>query len=113
MPNRRRFRGVTLGPALASTALSFALLSGASAQSGPPAPSPIPAAMSANDRLNRLGPEGEELARRVGTWDATFTEWEREGAPPVTTHGLVAEREMIGSMLQERLHTLPGAPGPA
>ena len=35
------------------------------------------------------------------------------GAAPVTTTGLVAEREMIGPMLQEILHTVPGAPGPA
>jgi hypothetical protein len=69
--------------------------------------------MSANDRLTQLGPEGEELAKRVGTWDVTFTEWERPGATPVTTGGLVAEREMIGPMLQERLHTIPGAPGRA
>ena len=74
---------------------------------------PAAALPSANDRLNQLGPEGKELATRAGTWDVTFTEWEKDGAIPVTTGGLVAEREMIGSMLQERLHTMPGASGPS
>jgi hypothetical protein len=67
----------------------------------------------ANDRLILPGPEAQMLAERVGTWDATFTSWERPGAPPVTTRGLVAEREMIGPMLQERLHPDVGNPGPS
>ena len=74
-------------------------------QTGPAA---APAGMSANDRLIQLGPEGQALARRAGTWDATFTSWDAPGAAPITTGGLVADREMIGPMLQERLHTLAG-----
>ena len=114
MQNRRSlFQGAHAGVLVACAALNLALVSAASAQSVPPPPSSAPVVISANDRLTQLGPEGEELAKRVGTWDATFTEWEKEGATPVTTSGLVAEREMIGPMLQERLHTLPGAPGRA
>ena len=72
-----------------------------------------PAGTSANDRLTQPGPEGEALAKRAGTWDVAFTNWEKPDAAPVTTGGLVAEREMIGPMLQERLHTTPGTPGQA
>jgi hypothetical protein len=68
---------------------------------------------AANDRLIQLGPEGQALAERVGTWDVTFTSWEKPGAPPVVTRGLVAEREMIGPMLQERLHPGSGNSGPS
>lgn len=68
---------------------------------------------SANERLILPGPEAQALAERVGTWDATFTSWEKPGAPPVVTRGLVAERAMIGPMLQERLHPEAGTPGPS
>lgn len=71
------------------------------------------AGMSANDRLIQLGPDGKALAQRAGTWDVAFTTWDMPGTAPVTTTGLVAEREMIGPMLQEKLHTVSGAPGPA
>jgi hypothetical protein len=70
-------------------------------------------ALSANDRLILPGPEALALAERVGTWDATFTSWEKPGEPPVITRGLVAERAMIGPMLQERLHPDAGTPGPS
>lgn len=70
-------------------------------------------AMPANERLIRLGPEAQALAERAGTWDATFTSWEKPGSPPVVTSGLVAEREMIGPMLQEKLHPDTGKPGPS
>ncbi len=114
MQNRLSLVAATLGAmTIASIPLGPVLVSAASAQSAPQAASAIPAALSANDRLAELGPEGEELAKRVGIWDASFTEWEKQGAAPSTTGGLVAEREMIGSMLQEKLHTGPGAPGRA
>ena len=60
-----------------------------------------PAGLSAISRLNQLGPQGEALARRVGLWDVTETVWASPGAAPVTTSGLVAERRMMGSLLQE------------
>ena len=88
---------------IGSIALGLVLMPGAFAQPRTPAASAIPTALSANDRLTQFGPEGEELAKRVGIWDATFTEWEKPGAAPVTTGSLVAERQMIGSMLQEKL----------
>ena len=109
MTNRRFLTGtvaagaVSLGAAFIETVSAGAALAQAEA----------PAGMSANDRLLQLGPEGEALAKRAGTWDVAFTSWDKPGAAPVTTGGFVAEREMIGPMLQEKLHTLPGAPGQA
>lgn len=52
-------------------------------------------------RLNAPGPESQALSQREGLWDVVETVWERPGAAPVTTQGLVAERRMIGSLLQE------------
>ena len=52
-------------------------------------------------RLNELGPENQGLLQRVGLWDVTETVWDSPGAAPVTTRGLVAERNMLGSLLQE------------
>ena len=109
MSDRRTSISATLG-ALAVATTTLVLMPLSSAQSIVQAAT---TPRSANDRLNELGPEGAQLATRAGTWDVTFTEWEKEGATPVTTGGLVAEREMIGSMLQERLHTMSGASGPA
>jgi len=51
--------------------------------------------------LNALGSEGETLARRVGLWDLTETRWTKPGAEPETSTGLVAERFMMGALLQE------------
>ena len=34
------------------------------------------------ERLNQPGPEGQALARRAGTWDVTFTNWDAPGAEP-------------------------------
>ncbi len=96
--------------------IGFSLLPGfvTAQQAGPVDSKPAtPASQSAVDRLSTLGPEGEALAKRAGTWDVTFTNWEKPGAAPVTTGELVAERQMIGPMLQEILHTVPGALGPS
>lgn len=98
---------------IAAFALGTGLTSKAAAQSETQTALEVSAALSANDRLAQLGPEGEALEKRVGTWDVIFTNWEKPGAAPTTTGDLVAEREMIGPMLQERLHTAPGAPGRA
>jgi len=51
--------------------------------------------------LNELGPQGLALAERVGLWDLTETRWIKPGAEPETSVGLVAERFMMGSLLQE------------
>ncbi len=66
---------------------------------------------SAADRMLALGPQGEAIAKRSGMWDVTFTNWASPGAAPVTTGGMVAERQMYGPMLQEVLRTVPGTPG--
>jgi hypothetical protein len=63
------------------------------------------------DKLNEFGPEAKALVQRAGTWDVTITNWEKPGATPTVLTGLVAERRMIGPMLEEVLHTVPGAPG--
>ena len=68
---------------------------------------------NAAEKLLALGPEGQELAKRAGIWDATYTSWAKPGADPVTVTGLVAERQMIGPMLQEILRPAPGASGPS
>ncbi len=59
---------------------------------------------AAAQRMNTLGPEGQALASRIGQWNVTETVWEKPGAPPVTTTGLVADRQMVGFFLQEMLH---------
>lgn len=60
----------------------------------------LPAACAA-ERLNELGPENAAMAAYAGLWDVTETVWDRPGGDPVTATGLVAERRMIGSYLQE------------
>ena len=55
------------------------------------------------EHLLSLIPEDALIANRAGLWDVTETVWASPGAKPVTTTGLVAERRMTGSMLQEFL----------
>ena len=64
---------------------------------------------SLNKRLIQAGPEAQALTRRVGTWDVTITSWEAPGAAPVVSTGYVAERRMIGPMLEEILTPGPGS----
>jgi len=54
-------------------------------------------------RLNTFGPEADRLSRRSGLWDVVETVWDRPEGKPVTTSGLVLERAMLGSVLQEIL----------
>ena len=58
---------------------------------------------STGSRLNEPGSEAYLLKGRVGLWDVTETIWPAPGATPITSTGLVAERVMIGSLLQEFL----------
>ena len=58
-------------------------------------------ATSAAERLNELGPENAAMSAYTGLWDVTETVWDKPGGDPVTITGLVAERRMIGSYLQE------------
>ena len=68
---------------------------------------PTPAAMG----LNELAPENQALKQQVGLWDVTETSWDAPGAAPVTTTGLVAERRMVGAMLQEILRSASDVAG--
>jgi hypothetical protein len=68
-------------------------------------------APSVMDKLNEFGPEAQALVQRAGTWDATITSWSGPGAAPAVLTGLVAERRMIGPMLEEVLHPVDGATG--
>ena len=66
---------------------------------------------TSTERLNEAGPQAEALARGAGTWDVTFINWEAPGAAPTVVTGLVAERRMIGPMLEEILRSAPDAGG--
>jgi hypothetical protein len=68
-------------------------------------------ARTPTERLNQPGPQAEALARGAGTWDVTFTNWDAPGAEPTVVTGLVAERRMIGPMLEEILRPAPDAGG--
>lgn len=110
MSNRRHLRKVAAIWALSLGTVSFAALPPrqAAAQTTPSAA--VAAQVPANVRLAELGPEALALAKRAGTWDATLTSFSRSGGAPVVLSGLVAERQMIGPMLQEILRSVPGAP---
>ena len=94
MVNRRHFMQT-------ATAIGAGAGLAASAQSTNPA-GPSPTALI-TDRLNDLGPESQFIARRVGLWDLTETVWATPGASAQVTTGLVAERTMMGALLQEFL----------
>ena len=102
MLERRHFLGAGLGsiliPTLAAAQTHATKQEGAGHLGLGNAPSP---AASAAERLNELGPENAAMAAYAGLWDVTETVWDRPGGNPVTTTGLVAERRMIGSYLQE------------
>ena len=66
---------------------------------------------SAATRMNELGPENSQIARRAGVWDVTETVWDSPDATP-TKYKLVAERKMIGSFLQEIIEPAPNSAAP-
>ncbi|MBE7210715.1 MAG: DUF1579 family protein [Gluconacetobacter diazotrophicus] len=68
------------------------------------------AAPSAGERLNQPGPEAARLAARTGRWLVTETAWDGPDAAPATTTGLIADRVMIGTLLQETIRP-SGEPG--
>ena len=80
-------------------AVGFGLLSGVVMAEAPSPRRPTAEAGS----LIALAPENKALEPRVGLWDVTETSWAAPGAAPTTTTGLVAERRMVGAMLQETL----------
>ncbi|WP_394820887.1 hypothetical protein [Pendulispora albinea] len=73
------------------------------------APSP---SSSAIERMLALGPEGEELTRRSGTWTVVSTIRVTPNAPPMVTAGLIAERTMVGLYQQEIMRPAPGSNTP-
>ena len=97
----RRWRG-----ALACT-LTFAVLLPVAARAGQAGP--VPATL---DDMTAAGAQVRALAQRAGTWDVSITSWAFPGADPVALKGLVAERSMIGPMLQEILRSPRGGARP-
>lgn len=71
-----------------------------------------PATRSAIERMQKPGPEADQLARRAGIWNVAVTIRPMPDAAPVVTKGLVAERTMIGLFLQEVMKPAPGSSTP-
>jgi len=53
--------------------------------------------------LNASGPEALTLSAQAGTWTITETVWAQPGAQPLVIKNLIAERRMIGNLLEESL----------
>lgn len=94
---RRLLRAASVGLAGLGAASVGSLVAGAAAQ---------PAGQSLGDQLNAPGPEARMLEGRVGQWDVTETFWPGPGAAPTTSTGLIAERAMMGTLLQEFIRPL-------
>ena len=67
-------------------------------------------AQNAEASMNALGPENSSLLDMVGNWDVTETVWSSPTALPVANNKYVAERRMIGSILQEIMYDKGGSP---
>lgn len=67
---------------------------------------------TAAQRMSKPGPEEEMLARQTGQWDVVASLWPAPGAEPIVARGLVAERTMIGPILQEIMKPAPGSSQP-
>jgi len=67
---------------------------------------------SAAARMSQAGPEEIQLREQAGTWDVTASLWPAPGAPPIVSRGLVAQRTMIGLILQEIMQPAPGSQVP-
>jgi hypothetical protein len=87
---------------LATTVMILAACSGPAVAQVEPRPI-AQSAMDASTRMNELGAENGQLVGREGAWTVTETLWDTAGAAPKVTRGLLAERRMVGSMLQEIL----------
>lgn len=64
---------------------------------------------TAAERMSQPGPEQLALKDDVGVWDVIATMWPSANAAPVITRGVVAERTMVGSILQEVMRPAPGS----
>jgi hypothetical protein len=67
---------------------------------------------SAVERMQELGPEDQELARRTGAWDVVSTLRLTPDAPPMVSRSLIAERKMVGAYLEEIMKPAPGSDAP-
>ena len=83
--------------------LNAAALTGAAMALPPAAWARTPDEAGPAGDLNALGPEARMIAARTGLWDVVETVWSAPGAAGVATTGLVAERRMMGGLLQEIL----------
>lgn len=76
----------------------------------------IPCATAAEpmaaQRMAQPGLEEEALAKQAGTWDVVASLWPAPGAQPIVARGLVAERAMIGPILQEIMKPAAGSKTP-
>jgi hypothetical protein len=62
--------------------------------------------------MSEAGPSEQMLARQTGKWDVVASLWAAPGAQPIVARGLVAERTMIGPILQEIMKPAPGGGTP-
>jgi hypothetical protein len=62
---------------------------------------------SAAERMSAAGPEQDEIVRQVGRWEVVASLWPSPEAEPIITRGLVADRSMIGPILQEIMQPAP------
>jgi hypothetical protein len=67
---------------------------------------------SAAQRMARAGPEEKMLEGQTGKWDVVARLWPAPGAQPIVARGLVAERSMIGPVLQEIMKPAAGSQVP-
>ncbi|MFE0015953.1 hypothetical protein ACFWXH_13980 [Mesorhizobium sp. NPDC059054] len=67
---------------------------------------------TAAQRMSEPGPLEEMLAKQTGSWDVVASLWPAPGAEPIVARGLVAERTMIGPILQEIMKPAPGGKQP-
>ena len=98
----RRIVTARLALAAAFSALAFAGVQRSSAEGS-----------TAAQRMSEAGPEQAMLEKQTGTWDVVASLWPAPGAPPIVARGIVAERTMVGSILQEKMQPAPGSQTPA
>ncbi|WP_345816932.1 hypothetical protein AAGS40_28620 (plasmid) [Paraburkholderia sp. PREW-6R] len=61
-------------------------------------------ALAQTDSNGSAAQETAALSAQEGSWTVTDTFWARPGAAPVVSKGLVADRRMVGSLMEETLH---------
>ncbi|WP_152979800.1 DUF1579 family protein [Mesorhizobium sp. 1M-11] len=65
--------------------------------------------LTAARRMSQAGPEEQMLAKQTGKWDVVASIWPSPGAQPIVSRGLIAERKMVGPILQETMQPEPGS----